>query len=339
MSRLQLRVLSKLIRIIYYTTDSANVAECAKNQLITHGVIAEYNREFKRNTASNMQKTKKEREIEKGEGSGSEIIAPGIPLPPQPFLIRWRTWLNAVNYYAEHYGKIMEVIDALDSTNSSAVAAVKSLPSEQLLKDILFIDSNFKIVSKSITLLESSKLQLSEALNIKYHKPLSKITIHLISEKAKCKLRNIIAKNSAYSQLRIINDVPSGHDKTSEVGVLKSSDFPFFKYVRITSCVVEHTFSQYKNCLSDHRRRFTLQSLKIKIRSESGNRTRGIIPRPSEWKNALKSQTQYTVFRSLITSLNDIMCVRSHTTAELWREVTDQYQLSEDRFEPHKYHQ
>ena len=35
-----------------------------------------------------------------------------------------------------------------------------------LLEDILFIDSNFKIVSKSIILLESSKLQLSEALNI-----------------------------------------------------------------------------------------------------------------------------------------------------------------------------
>ncbi|KAJ4451609.1 hypothetical protein ANN_03078 [Periplaneta americana] len=61
--------------------------------------------------------------------------------------------------------QIMEVIDALDSTDSSAVAAVKSLPSEQLLEDILFIDSNFKIVSKTITLLESSKLQTSKALN------------------------------------------------------------------------------------------------------------------------------------------------------------------------------
>ncbi|KAJ4426662.1 hypothetical protein ANN_26460 [Periplaneta americana] len=97
-----------------------------------------------------------------------QTIAPGIPLPPQPVLTHWGTWLDAVNYYAEYYGKIMEVIDTLDSTDSSAVAAVKSLPSEQLLEDILFIDSNFKIASKSITLLESSKLQLSEALNIVY---------------------------------------------------------------------------------------------------------------------------------------------------------------------------
>ncbi|KAJ4439148.1 hypothetical protein ANN_15105 [Periplaneta americana] len=39
-----------------------------------------------------------------------------------------------------------------------------------------------------------------------------------------------------------------GHDKKSEVGVLKSSDFPFFKYAPITSCDVERPFSQYKNC-------------------------------------------------------------------------------------------
>ncbi|KAJ4443681.1 hypothetical protein ANN_05356 [Periplaneta americana] len=186
-----------------------------------------------------------------------QTIAPGISLPPQPVLIRWKTWLDAVNYYAKYYSKIMEVIHALDNTDSSAVAAVKSLPSEQLLEDIVFIDSNFKIVSKSITLLESSNLQLSEALNIVYKVSQTVIQNNnsQISEKVICKLRNIIAKNSAYSQLRIINDVLSGHDKTSEVGVLKSSDFLFFKYVRITLCVVEHTFSQYKNCLSDHRRK------------------------------------------------------------------------------------
>ncbi|KAJ4442764.1 hypothetical protein ANN_04356 [Periplaneta americana] len=59
---------------------------------------------------------------------------PWNTLTPAASLTRWGTLLDAVNYYAEHYGKIMEVIDALDSTDSSAVAAV-------------IIDSNFKIVS------------------------------------------------------------------------------------------------------------------------------------------------------------------------------------------------
>ncbi|KAJ4443345.1 hypothetical protein ANN_05013 [Periplaneta americana] len=109
------------------------------------------------------------------------ILTPATSLDP------WKTWLDAVNYYAKYYGKVMKVIDALDSTDSSAVAAVKSLPSEQLLEDILFIDSNFKIVSKSITLLESFNLQLSEALNIVYK--ISQTVIQnnnsLISEKMK----------------------------------------------------------------------------------------------------------------------------------------------------------
>ncbi|KAJ4430214.1 hypothetical protein ANN_22425 [Periplaneta americana] len=105
----------------------------------------------------------------------------------QPVLTRWKTWLDAVNYYAEYYGKIMEVIYALDSTDNSAVAAVKLLPSEQILEDILFIDSNFKIVSKSITLLESSKIQLSEAFNIVYKVSQTVIQNNnsLISEKVK----------------------------------------------------------------------------------------------------------------------------------------------------------
>ncbi|KAJ4437880.1 hypothetical protein ANN_13819 [Periplaneta americana] len=104
-----------------------------------------------------------------------------------PVLTRWKTWLDAVNYYAKYHGKIMEVIDALDSTDSSAVAAVKSLPSEQLLEDILFVDSNFKIVSKSSTMLESSKLELSEALNIVYKVSQTVIENNnsIISEKVK----------------------------------------------------------------------------------------------------------------------------------------------------------
>ncbi|KAJ4428010.1 hypothetical protein ANN_24024 [Periplaneta americana] len=73
-----------------------------------------------------------------------QTIAPGTPLLPQPVLTLWGMLLDAVNYYAEYYGKIMDLIGALDSTDSSAVAAVKSLPSEQLLEDILFNDSNFK---------------------------------------------------------------------------------------------------------------------------------------------------------------------------------------------------
>ncbi|KAJ4427396.1 hypothetical protein ANN_25017 [Periplaneta americana] len=146
-----------------------------------------------------------------------------------------RDMLLELNDSCEQYGM------KINANKTNTMVMGRTL--KKLLEDILFIDSNFKIVSKSITLLESSKLQLSEALNIvdKVSQTDIQNNNSLISEKLKC------------------------HDKTSEFGVLKSSDFPFFKYAPITLCDVERTFSQYKNCLSDHRRRFTLQSLKMYV--------------------------------------------------------------------------
>ncbi|KAJ4427674.1 hypothetical protein ANN_25323 [Periplaneta americana] len=67
----------------------------------------------------------------------------------------------------------------------------------ELLEDILFIDYNFKIVSKSIIPLESSKLQLSEALNIvdKVSHTVIQNNNSLISEKVKCALESCVRKS------------------------------------------------------------------------------------------------------------------------------------------------
>lgn len=34
---------------------------------------------------------------------------PNVPLPPQPILIRWGTWLEAALFYSEHFLKIKQV--------------------------------------------------------------------------------------------------------------------------------------------------------------------------------------------------------------------------------------
>ena len=38
-------------------------------------------------------------------------VLPTTPLPPQPVVTRWGTWLEAAFYYAEHVDKIKEVND------------------------------------------------------------------------------------------------------------------------------------------------------------------------------------------------------------------------------------
>ncbi|KAJ4428801.1 hypothetical protein ANN_25794 [Periplaneta americana] len=93
------------------------------------------------------------------------------------------------------------------------------------------------------------------------------------------------------------NATKRSHDKTSEVGVQKS--FPFFKYAPITSCDVERTFFQYKKCLSDHRRRFTLQSLKMYVTLHCNAHTLFKDDKFSRYKNCLSDRRRRFSFDNL----------------------------------------
>jgi hypothetical protein len=59
----------------------------------------------------------------------------------------------------------------------------------------------------------------------------------------------------------------SGNEATLGVDepVLNSNDLTLFKYAPVTTCDVERSFSSYKTILSDNRRRFSLQTLKMHI--------------------------------------------------------------------------
>ncbi|KAL4098224.1 hypothetical protein QTP88_022868 [Uroleucon formosanum] len=52
-------------------------------------------------------------------------IAPNIPLPPEPILTRWGTWINAAIYYCEHFLLIKRVVMELDEDD--AISIKKSL--------------------------------------------------------------------------------------------------------------------------------------------------------------------------------------------------------------------
>jgi hypothetical protein len=41
-----------------------------------------------------------------------------IPLPPQPILTRWGTWIEAALFYAEHIGKFKNVVQSIQSVYS-----------------------------------------------------------------------------------------------------------------------------------------------------------------------------------------------------------------------------
>jgi len=39
---------------------------------------------------------------------------PDVPLPPEPVITRWGTWLNATMFYADNFETFKNVIENLD---------------------------------------------------------------------------------------------------------------------------------------------------------------------------------------------------------------------------------
>lgn len=69
-------------------------------------------------------------------------LEPDLALPPQPIITRWGTWLNAVNYYATNFEKIVRIFDALDDEEAALIKISKSLLRDNTIKsDLIFIAS------------------------------------------------------------------------------------------------------------------------------------------------------------------------------------------------------
>ncbi|KRZ71320.1 hypothetical protein T10_8686 [Trichinella papuae] len=78
-------------------------------------------------------------------------MAPEIPLPPQPVLTRWGTWLCAVFYYAANFTKIQEIIGCLEDEESAAVKIVHEIMQKESLRcDLVFIANCLKGISQTV---------------------------------------------------------------------------------------------------------------------------------------------------------------------------------------------
>jgi len=94
-------------------------------------------------------------------------MAPGIPMPPQPILTRWGTWLSAAICYCENYQLIKSVVMGFDKEDAVAIENVQKLLNDNNLElNLTFIKANYGNLAKYITTLESSGLSLAEAINI-----------------------------------------------------------------------------------------------------------------------------------------------------------------------------
>ncbi|KAJ4447740.1 hypothetical protein ANN_09748 [Periplaneta americana] len=99
---------------------------------------------------------------------GLQSLYSDIPLPPQPVVTRWGTWIQSVVYYSKYFKEVVTVIDKLPETDSAAcVKAVKDCLNDSRVKnDIAYITSNFSFIPASIEQLEREKQSLCSQIAI-----------------------------------------------------------------------------------------------------------------------------------------------------------------------------
>jgi hypothetical protein len=91
--------------------------------------------------------------------------APGIKLPPGPVITRWGSWIDAAIYYYEHFKTIRHVVSCLnendaESTKKAKLCIIKS----GLEADLAYIKSNFEVLTKAITELQTKNVSLSSSI-------------------------------------------------------------------------------------------------------------------------------------------------------------------------------
>jgi len=60
-----------------------------------------------------------------------ETEAPVIPLPSEPILTRWGTWLQAASYYFQYFKEIYKVLQLLDSNNAVSIREAKIIVTDR----------------------------------------------------------------------------------------------------------------------------------------------------------------------------------------------------------------
>ncbi|CAG9773513.1 unnamed protein product [Ceutorhynchus assimilis] len=92
---------------------------------------------------------------------------PNIPLPPEPVLTRWGTWLDAALYYADHYENFENVIFELPETANKAIKDCQTvLNQNELINNLSYMKANFSFVSTTIKSLEKQGMTLDSSIKM-----------------------------------------------------------------------------------------------------------------------------------------------------------------------------
>lgn len=190
---------------------------------------------------------------------------PDLPLPPQPIVTRWCTWIDAAVYYAENFNQISEFWAVLDEEDAvSIVKAKATIALPNLKKELAFIKCNFSSLATCINKLQTQGIALVDALET-FESVRANLTAVRGTQDFIDKFDRVVSRNNGFDKLKEIATILST-GKTAQpesfTDSLTPDEISSYKFAPITSCDVERSFSMYNNVLEDNRRSFVFENLK-----------------------------------------------------------------------------
>lgn len=189
---------------------------------------------------------------------------PGVPLPPQPVITRWGTWLDATVFYANNYDTLKEIICDITDSSEAVIKSQELFKDKKLQLQLVFIKVNYSFVSKTLLQLEASSVSLMDSVDlVETFYTNCKNVKGEIGRKILQKFESVIENNLGFKKLQIISKIFMGD--FTETTEFKENLLPSLKFAPITSVDVERSFSIYKHMLTDRRKSFLVENFEKHI--------------------------------------------------------------------------
>lgn len=191
---------------------------------------------------------------------------PNIPFPPKPSIIRWRTWIDAAIYYADHFESVKSVVDSFDPEGAESIRAAQRLMNLSTLKrELAFIKRNYSCLTAALTSMQGQGVSLSVSIEkfLNIRAQFDGAELAGVREK----FDGVMRRNTGFDILRRISMfLQNANTPESQacdfIRNLSPSELNGYVFAPVTSCDVERSFSSYKHIFDEKRRSFIFENLK-----------------------------------------------------------------------------
>ena len=192
---------------------------------------------------------------------------PDVPLPPDPVLTRWGTWLSAVEYYATNFDSVKAVISTLDVEDAVSISEAQNLLLDAKLQhNLTTLSANYTFLVKPIADLQATGISLDQSLSI-----LSEVEAKLklvpgsVGAAISKKFNSVLKRNPDIQTIMDINKLIKGENVTEASTKISPLKIASFKYAPLTTVDVERSFSVHRSIYTDRRRQTTSNNLEMEL--------------------------------------------------------------------------